>query len=102
MIDTIELYILIQVLLTLTLIQGQRSARIKNFCGNYFTKFPSDLKGVGILLRLVCVMNLILIYVVRSMLKGEKPVYVLSFKNMLVFRHLHAVFFQTWRYDRDH
>ena len=48
MIDTIELYIWILVWLTLTLIQGHRSARKqkKKFCISYLTKFSIDLDGI--------------------------------------------------------
>ena len=58
MIDSILLYVWVQVLLTLTFIQGHRSARKqKNFCTNYLKKFSVWME-FGILLRLVGVMDL--------------------------------------------
>ena len=45
MIDVSVLYIMILVQLTLTLIQGHRSARKKN-CANYLTKFLINLDGI--------------------------------------------------------
>ena len=38
MMDNVELYILILVYLTMTLLQGHRSARKQNFCVSYLTK----------------------------------------------------------------
>ena len=42
MIGTIDLYILILVFLTLTFIQGHRSARKQKFLGNYLTKIFNE------------------------------------------------------------
>ena len=47
MIGCSELYILILVWLTLTLIQGDRSTRKqKNFCASYLTKLSTDLDWI--------------------------------------------------------
>ena len=43
MIDTIELYILILVEVTLSLIGGHKAQESKTFCVNYFTKFHMNL-----------------------------------------------------------
>ena len=54
MIDTTELYILMLVSLTLTMIQAHRVARKKkNFCASYLPRLWMDVGGVGTLLRLV-------------------------------------------------
>ena len=76
-IDTIELYILIPVLLTLTLIHGHRSRRKEKLQSQLLTKISIDLDG-NILLRLVGVYSF---YPFHSTFKGENPTYLISLKN---------------------
>ena len=45
----------------------------KNFCANYLTKFKIDLNGIGKLLRLVGVMNLIFILCQPFNIQGREP-----------------------------
>ena len=77
LIDTIEIYKLILVLLTLIL--GHRSARKQKFLRQLSLNkaFNQFLMEFSILFRLIDVMNCILIYLVYSVFKGENLTFMI-------------------------
>ena len=77
-IDTVVLCILILVLLTLSVIQGHRSARkflksMRQLSHKVFNRY--ERMEFGMLLRLVAVMSPISFYFVQLIFMGEKPTY---------------------------
>ena len=89
MIDT--LYMLIVVLLTLSLIQGQRTGESKKSCDNYLINFKSIRIESDLLLRLVGVMNLILILSLpfSILMMRENPTYVIFVSKELTLACIH-------------
>ena len=57
-VDSIELYILILVSVTLTLIQGHSDAWSKTFYTSYITKFSTDLDGIWYTFETCCSVKL--------------------------------------------
>ena len=71
MIDSSKVYILILVEVTLTFIQGCRCARKQQTYGPIISQ---NFQSIWILLYLVGLMNLMLIYFVWEIFKGESPI----------------------------
>ena len=89
LIDTIELYMLILVLLAVTFIQGHRCARKQEYLRQLSQSFQSIWIEFGVVLSLG-VMNLVLILSYPLNIQGREPWFCCW-----------LVFFQTWYDDRD-
>ena len=107
MIDTVVLYMLILVWLTLTLIQYHRGVIKQKFLHQLISQsFQLIWMEGGLLMKLVYVMKLLLTYFAHSIFSGENGTNVLLFFKTkycwLVYRHLLTDFFETWHGDRDY